>query len=122
MTKQAIDSIMAGLEGALAYAKGDRRRGMAHVARVPAVDVRKERRKLGMSQDRFAASFGVSVATVRNWEQGRRRPEGAARVLLRVIERAPEAVRRAWRRSPADGSRRRWSLNDGGRGILSETK
>lgn len=95
MTKQAFDSIMAGLEDALAYAKGDRRRGKPHVVQVPAVDVRKARKKLGMSQDRFAASFGVSVATVRNWEQGRRRPEGAARVLLRVIEREPEAVSRA---------------------------
>ncbi len=95
MTKQAFDSIMAGLEDALAYVKGDHKRGKAHVVQVPAVDVRKARRKLGMSQDRFAASFGVSVATVRNWEQGRRRPEGAARVLLRVIEREPDAVRRA---------------------------
>jgi putative transcriptional regulator len=95
MTKQAFDSIMAGLQDALAYAKGDRKRGRAHVIKVPEVDVRKARRKLGMSQDRFAESFGVSVATVRNWEQGRRRPEGAARVLLRVIEREPEAVRRA---------------------------
>jgi putative transcriptional regulator len=95
MTKRAFDSIMAGLQDALAYAKGDRKRGRIHVIKVAAVDVRKARKKLGMSQDRFAQSFGVSVATVRNWEQGRRRPEGAARVLLRVIEREPEAVRRA---------------------------
>jgi putative transcriptional regulator len=104
MTKQAFDSIMAGLQDVLAYAKGDRKRGRAHVIKVPDVDVRKARRKLGMSQDRFAQSFGVSVATVRNWEQGRRRPEGAARVLLRVIEREPEAVRRAL--SPAKGKQR----------------
>jgi putative transcriptional regulator len=36
--------------------------------------------------------MGVSVATLRNWEQGRRRPEGSARVLLRIVERNPEAV------------------------------
>ncbi len=37
--------------------------------------------------------FGVSVCTLRNWEQGRRRPEGPARALLRVIEREPEAAK-----------------------------
>ena len=50
---------------------------------------------LGLSQTEFAAWFGLSPGTLRNWEQGRRVPEGPARVLLRVIERDPEAVRRA---------------------------
>lgn len=63
---------------------------------VPAeVDVRAIRRKLGMSQAAFAASFGFALDAVQNWEQGRRRPEGAARAFLRVIEREPDAVRRA---------------------------
>jgi putative transcriptional regulator len=63
---------------------------------VPAeVDVRKIRQRLKLSQDEFAARFGLSVATVREWEQNRRRPEGAARVLLTVIEKEPEAVTRA---------------------------
>ena len=47
---------------------------------------------LGMTQKDFARNFGVSLDTVRNWEQGRRQPEGAARVLLAVIERNPVAV------------------------------
>ena len=64
-------------------------------ARELAVDVRAVRNRLGLSQQQFAAGFGVSVGTVRNWEQGRRQPEGAARVLLRVIEREPAAVKRA---------------------------
>ena len=79
----------------MCYRQGDRSRSKAHTAQVPKVDVRTARRKLGLSQDDFARSFGVSAATVRNWEQGRRRPEGAARVLLAVIDRDPEAVRRA---------------------------
>jgi putative transcriptional regulator len=63
---------------------------------VPAeVDVRKIRQRLKLSQDEFAARFGLSAATVREWEQNRRRPEGAARVLLTVIEKEPEAVTRA---------------------------
>ena len=55
-------------------------------------DVRSLREKHGLSQPRFAALMGISVGTLRNWEQGRRKPEGSARVLLRVVERHPEAV------------------------------
>ncbi len=56
------------------------------------VDVRSIRRRLGLTQERFAARFGFSARTVQQWEQGRRRPEGAARLLLKLIDRAPEAV------------------------------
>lgn len=59
------------------------------------VDVRRIRQALGMSQAEFATSFGFGLDAVRNWEQGRRRPEGAARAFLKVIEHEPEAVRRA---------------------------
>jgi putative transcriptional regulator len=59
------------------------------------IDVRKIRQQLGLSQDEFAARFALSVATVREWEQDRRRPEGAARVLLTVIDKDPDAVARA---------------------------
>lgn len=62
------------------------------------LDVRAIRRKTGMSQDQFATTFGVSPASLRNWEQGRRQPEGAARVLLTVIDRDPSAVMRALKR------------------------
>ncbi|MEZ4270165.1 MAG: NadS family protein [Myxococcota bacterium] len=92
MSKEAYNSILAGLEDALAYAKGDTRRSKTHRVRVRDVDVRRVREKLGLSQAEFAAAFAVSVATVRNWEQNRRKPEGPARVLLNVIEHHPEAV------------------------------
>jgi putative transcriptional regulator len=68
-------------------------RGEAWVA-WPA-DPRAVRERLGISQAAFARMFGVSVWTLRNWEQGRRRPDGPARALLRVIEREPEAAQRA---------------------------
>lgn len=55
-------------------------------------NVRSLREKHGLSQPKFAALMGISVGTLRNWEQGRRQPEGSARVLLRVVERHPEAV------------------------------
>lgn len=87
------DDILAGLENALSYARGDSSKGRAHL--VEDADVKAIRTKLGLSQDGFAATFGVSAKTVRKWEQGERRPTGAARVLLKVIEREPDAVKRA---------------------------
>lgn len=94
--RSAGSEIIEGLQNAVAYAKGNTRGARTHVVRVPApVDVRKVRERLGMSQGEFAAQFGISTATLRNWEQGRREPEGPARVLLNIIEREPEAVRRA---------------------------
>lgn len=54
--------------------------------------VRRVRRKVGLSQNQFATRVGVSVATLRNWEQGKRFPRGPARALLRIIDHAPEAA------------------------------
>lgn len=61
----------------------------------PALDVKVIRERLGLSQEAFADRFRLSLRTVQEWEQGRRTPEGPARVLLRVIERDPNAVERA---------------------------
>lgn len=55
-------------------------------------NVRAVRRRYRLSQTRFAALMGISAATLRNWEQGRRKPEGGARILLRIVARHPEAV------------------------------
>ena len=55
-------------------------------------DVKRIRGTLGKSQTEFAMMIGVSVGTLRNWEQGRRTPEGPARALLRVAARNPKAV------------------------------
>jgi len=87
------DQIIASLEEALADAKGEPS-GLRHrVVMVPeAVDVKAIRSRLGMSQSQFARTFGFRLGTLQNWERGHRRPEGAARVLLTVIERRPEAV------------------------------
>ncbi len=52
----------------------------------------KTRARLGLSQSQFAELLGISVKTLHNWEQGRRKPTGAARVLLRVAAVHPEAV------------------------------
>ena len=59
------------------------------------VDVQSIRKRLGMSQAEFSARFGIPPGTLRDWEQGRRIPEGPARFLLKVIETDPKAVERA---------------------------
>lgn len=61
------------------------------------VDVAAIRAKTGLSQDRFAKAFQISPHTLRNWEQGRRVPEGPAQALLMAIDRDPDAVMRALR-------------------------
>jgi putative transcriptional regulator len=64
----------------------------AEAAKDAAAWVRRVRRKAGLSQAEFARRIGISVATVRDWERGKLLPQGAARALLRVIDRVPEAV------------------------------
>jgi len=59
------------------------------------VNVAAIRAKTGLSQDRFARAFQISPHTLRNWEQGRRIPEGPARALLLAIDRDPKALMRA---------------------------
>jgi putative transcriptional regulator len=55
-------------------------------------DVQALRRFIGLSQTKFALALGISVHTLRNWEQGRRRPEGPALALLRVAARHPRVL------------------------------
>ena len=67
----------------------------------PVPDVKAIRHKLRLSQAEFAQQFGFSVRTVQQWEQGRAIPDRPARILLRVIETAPQAVERALATSAA---------------------
>lgn len=55
-------------------------------------DVKAIRKQYGLSQNKFAKLLGISSSTLRNWEQGRRKPEGPARVLLSVAAKHPEAI------------------------------
>jgi putative transcriptional regulator len=59
---------------------------------VKPLKVKSIRRKLKLSQTKFARLIGVSPATLRNWEQGRTYPEGAARALLQVADKRPDAI------------------------------
>jgi putative transcriptional regulator len=88
----AGQSIIAGVKEAIAWVNGEAVGARESVVHVPKVNVQRLRKKLHLSQGSFAAKFGFPKATIRNWEQGRREPELAARILLAVIDKRPEVV------------------------------
>ena len=89
--KKPADRIIQGLREAAAHARGEKvARLKLHIPRM--VDVSAVRRKTGLSQAAFSSRIGVSPGTLRNWEQGRRTPDGPARVLLALLERNPQIV------------------------------
>jgi len=95
MSKKAFDKIASGLSEAIAFTEG--RADLAEYrVHVPSqIDVKALRKRLGLTQPEFAARFGFNVSRLRDWEQGRSNPDSAARAYLVVIEREPDAVRRA---------------------------
>ncbi len=92
MTK-AGETILRGAAEALAYADGERSGYKVHIPDF--VDVKAIRARIGLSQVKFAARYGFSPDSIRNWEQGRRQPDVAVRAYLLVIASEPEAVDRA---------------------------
>lgn len=85
--------IMEGLGQAVAHAEG--KTGGVRVHAPETVDVAAIRKGLKLTQEGFASAYGLPVATVRDWEQHRREPDTGSRLLLKVIQHEPEAVRRA---------------------------
>jgi putative transcriptional regulator len=90
---EAYDSLINGLNEALAFADGQKTGAIVHQIAVPVVDVAQIRKDTGLSQGAFAKSIGVAKGTLLNWEQGRRQPTGPAQVLLAMIARKPSLVR-----------------------------
>jgi len=91
---KAESRILKSVRRARAFARGEDEKGF--VVHVPQeVDVRTIRQALGLTREEFAARFGFAKSAVQDWEQRRRQPDRSARVLLKVIEHEPEAVRRA---------------------------
>ena len=88
MKDEDFKGIMAGLEDAIAFVKGDTTKG--RVAAGP--DVKAIRARTGLSQAKFAAKLRVPVATVRDWEQHRRSPDAPARTLLGMVAADPKAT------------------------------
>ncbi len=102
--------ILRSVRSARTAARGEGGELVLHVPE--AVDVRAVRNRTGLSQEAFALRYGFTPAAVRDWEQNRRRPEQAARVLLMVIDRDPKAVDRAL--EPLRGARRRVAVEEHG--------
>ncbi|WP_374356643.1 helix-turn-helix domain-containing protein [Limnohabitans sp.] len=71
------------------------KRGEGRVTKVAITAATEVRMKVGVSQSAFAQLLGVSVRTLQEWEQGRREASGAAKTLLRIALRSPEAIRLA---------------------------
>jgi putative transcriptional regulator len=94
MSKLGRKLIRAAKE-ARTIARGEAKASTYRVHLPAEIDVQSIRKKLGLSQAEFSARFGIPPGTLRDWEQGRRVPEGPARVLLKVIENDPKAVERA---------------------------
>jgi putative transcriptional regulator len=84
-------ALIASMQEALAIVRGETDAEKVHLP-PGAIDVRALRARLGLSRAAFAERFGLAVTAVRDWEQGLRRPDPAARVLLAVIARRPDIV------------------------------
>ena len=87
---KAFTEISEGIKDAASHAKGEKSGVVEHVPET--LNVKAIREKMGMSQQSFCATFGISLGTLRHWEQGLRTPHGAARVLLKVVAQNPQAV------------------------------
>jgi len=90
---KAFEEISAGLDDAIKHAKGQKSKVVIY--KPETINVQAIRKKTGMSQQRFCATFGISLGTLRHWEQGLRVPRGTARVLLKVVDNNPNAVIKA---------------------------
>jgi len=90
---KSFDSIKRGLGEAIEFAQGKPSKAVVHD--LDAVDIKQIRSRVGMTQEEFAMTFGISVSTLRHWERGDRSPAGPALVLLNVMEKEPKAVLRA---------------------------
>lgn len=89
---EAYNKVMAGINDARAYLEGERNGFTVHEIEVPEPDVVMIRSKTGLSQTAFADSIDISLDTLKNWELGRQRPKGPARILLALIEKQPSII------------------------------
>jgi putative transcriptional regulator len=98
MKKSDFDGLMKSMQEAGSFLRGGKLKGGK--VHIPAsIDAAAIRAKTGLSQVNFAQQIGVSVATLRNWEQGRRVPDGPAQVLLSLLNKDPDIVRRTLKKA-----------------------
>ncbi|MFN7324313.1 MAG: NadS family protein [Sphingomonadales bacterium] len=87
--------LIASMKEAVAHANGRGAAAREHIVNVP--DVRAIREGLGLSQNAFARAYGIPLATLKGWEQGRRQPDATASAYLSVIAHLPGEAREASR-------------------------
>ena len=90
MKDELFEELVASVKEGGAILRGEKE-GARSFHLLP-LDIKHIRENYKLTQEQFAALLGISVSTLRNWEQGRRIPEGPAMVLLRVAEKHPQAV------------------------------
>lgn len=93
MKDKDFEGLMDSIGQACAFARGDAVEGLRIHAEKP-IDIAAVRKRAGLTQAEFSRQIGVSAATLRNWEQGRRKPDGPARILLAMLARDPTIVGR----------------------------
>ncbi len=84
------EDLIESLTEAVAHARGEKTAVRVHAVETP--DVRAIRRKLHMSQEKFALTYRIPLATLKNWEQGRRQPDAPAAAYLQAISRRPQEI------------------------------
>jgi putative transcriptional regulator len=90
MNKDVFEELAASVREGGAILRGKVKPSRAFEVDGP--DIKQMRARYQLSQGEFAALLGISIGTLRNWEQGRRAPDGPARVLLQVVAKHPDAV------------------------------
>ncbi len=91
MKKELFDELLQSVNEATAIERGQVKPSRTFEVKT-ANDVTRVRNRLGLSQHKFARLLGISENTLQNWEQGRRKPAGPAKVLLKVAARHPQAI------------------------------
>lgn len=89
----AFEQIQAGLADAINHAKGHPSQVIEHAPKT--LNVKAIREKTGLSQQHFCVSLGISINTLRHWEQGLSNPRGTAKVLLKIVEQNPQVIMEA---------------------------
>ncbi len=90
MQEELFAELVTSVKEGVSILRGEKR--ASRTFQLERLDIKRIREGYRLTQEQFAAMLGISVRTLRNWEQGRRVPEGPAMVLLQVADKHPEAV------------------------------
>lgn len=95
MADDLANGMLEGLKEALAWKKGEIALEVVNIDPMPASRIKQIRKHYARSTREFEKRFGIPASTMNNWEQGRRKPDPAGRLLLKIIESDPEAAEKA---------------------------